>query len=523
MVDLRRWNRGGGLRLGIVLAAVGVGLPGEGTAQENQNSARDLVEAALSAMGGESLWRELSGVRFETIGHEFGLEQSERPEGPWIVKYEEATTALDYTGRRARRTAGSRSIQTPAWIPFTTVLDGEAAAVSFRGRTVPAPASLENEIRELRRALPDRALLTALKSSDLRLGGDTLIQGVPHRIVAYGADPTPTRILLNGHSDLPTAVQVMRAPHDVYTVVWGDGWRTYLYSLWSLEAGGYVFPRQWDIEEVGRPRASATLTAIEFAPEISPDSFRVPESIRQMHAARPSGPGFRDTPLGTRRGQPVSPIEIAPGLVSIPGSFNVTLVEQADGVVVLEAPISSAYSRQVMEEARRLFPDRPVKAVIVTSDAWLHVAGVREYVARGVPVYTLDLNAPLLRAVAAAPHRQVPDLQSERQRTPEIRPIDQTTSIGDGTNGIDLHPVHGEGGERMVAIHFPQLRILYASDLVQRGPDGNFFMPSYLLEIERLISREDLHVETVFALHTEAIQWAEIRSALTSIRSAATD
>lgn len=329
--------------------------------------------------------------------------------------------------------------------------------------------------------------------------------------------------MVNRYTQLPTAVQILRSADDIYTVVWGDGWRTYLYSLWSMEPGGYLFPRQWDVEEVGRPRASATVTDLDLAPELEPDSLLIPDDVRQLYAARPPVPGLRETALGARRGQVVGPIEVAPGILSIPGSFNVTMVAHSDGVVILEAPISSRYSHQVIEEAQRRYPELPVKAVVTSTDAWLHVAGIREYIARGIPVYTLDLNAPLLKAIATAPHGRVPDLQSRRRREPEIRAITRKTTIGDGTNTIDLYPVHGEGGERMVVAHFPCHGVLYASDLIQKGADGNYFWPEYLVEVLRLVEREALDVRAVFALHTEPVPWNEILAAIASIENQPTD
>ena len=101
--------------------------------------------------------------------------------------------------------------------------------------------------------------------------------------------------------------------------------------------------------------------------------------------------------------------ELAPGIIQIPGNFNVTLVKQTDGIVIIEAPISSGYSDKVIAEAKKRFPDLPVKAVISTSDSWPHIGGVREYVARNIPIYALDLNQPILDRIVAAPHHTNPD------------------------------------------------------------------------------------------------------------------
>ncbi|MEO8999280.1 MAG: hypothetical protein ABI227_12125 [Rhodanobacter sp.] len=97
-----------------------------------------------------------------------------------------------------------------------------------------------------------------------------------------------------------------------------------------------------------------------------------------------------EIPLGNP-GQPAVALE--PGIIHIPGAWNVNLIRQDDGIVVLEGPISSGYSVRVLAEAHKRFPDLPVKAVITTSDSWPHIGGLREYVARDIPIYALRVRA----------------------------------------------------------------------------------------------------------------------------------
>lgn len=73
-------------------------LPGISVAQSQNNSrsqAQVTVRAALKAMGGEDKIRAVKSIRFEGIGHIFSIEQSERPEGPWIVNYLQITKSRD--------------------------------------------------------------------------------------------------------------------------------------------------------------------------------------------------------------------------------------------------------------------------------------------------------------------------------------------------------------------------------------------------------------------------------------------
>src|SRR5215472_1060687 len=53
----------------------------------SRNSAADLLRRALAAMGGEQKMRDLKTIHFIAVGHRNFLEQSERPEGPYIIEY----------------------------------------------------------------------------------------------------------------------------------------------------------------------------------------------------------------------------------------------------------------------------------------------------------------------------------------------------------------------------------------------------------------------------------------------------
>ena len=82
-------------------------------------SAQQLLRNAVEAMGGEEKLRSLKTVVIEGIGHTYLIEQSERPEGPWIVNYQQITELRDYYNHKLRRTtrarSGNPSNETRAW------------------------------------------------------------------------------------------------------------------------------------------------------------------------------------------------------------------------------------------------------------------------------------------------------------------------------------------------------------------------------------------------------------------------
>ena len=59
--------------------------PGEARDAVSADDARAVVNRSVAAMGGEAALHRISTMRLQTLGHEFFIEQSERPEGPFIV------------------------------------------------------------------------------------------------------------------------------------------------------------------------------------------------------------------------------------------------------------------------------------------------------------------------------------------------------------------------------------------------------------------------------------------------------
>jgi hypothetical protein len=191
-------------------------------------------------------------------------------------------------------------------------------------------------------------------------------------------------------------------------------------------------------------------------------------------------------------------------------------VKQDDGVVIIEAPISSGYSAQVIAEVERRFPGAKIKAAISTSDAWPHLGGIREYVARGIPLYILDINQPIINRILNAAFKTHSDRLAKNPIKADLRIVSSKTVIGNGNNCLELYPIRTESGERMLMVYLPETKLLYGADLVQPQADGTFFMPQYLSELQAAVKREGLVVERVFAIHAPVIEWSKIVNAITA-------
>jgi len=477
--------------------------------QPTRSSAADLLHSALAAMGGEQKIRGLKTIHFTALGHRDYLEQSERPEGPYIIEYAQIDEWRDLEHGSWRQEAKTRNVlETNA---RTVIVAGGAAVQKLGDREAPASGEELQDAEDVLTLSPERVLLRALESPELKRLPDLTLQDVPHSLVEVTHNGVPVRIYLNGETHLPTAIEWVKAyPYGFFWSIWGDITTRAYYSLWWMQDGIH-YPLQIDVFRNGLPDRTATITKLEFNSSAPPDAFAISPASRDAFAAQAKRTAD-DLPLGSRPAQ-----EPAPGIVIIPGSWNTTIVRQQDGIIVLEAPISSGYSARLIAEAERRFPGVPIKAVITTSDAWPHIGGVREYVARGIPLYAVQRTRPLLERFLSAPRTRFPDALAKAPRKPDLRLVSEKVSLGAGPNRMEIYPLRGETSERQMMIYFPEHKLLYGSDTFQKLPDGKYFYTQTVSEVVAAVEREHLPVETFFMMHIGLTPW---QSALNDVKTA---
>lgn len=478
--------------------------------------ARARVRAAIQVMGGEERLRAIHSDQLKGIGHRYMTEQSERPEGPWLLDYFEITQDRDFDHGRLiekRRSRGCDSTEcwkSAEWRPSEFAVSDGVAANLANGKMTPGTMPAVQDAEEILELGPERALLAALHAGDLRSDRDTLLRGYLHHVVEFTWHARPVRIYLSGYTAFPTAVEVTRTrPYSVYWAPWGDVTTRTTFSFWQLEPGGLHYPRQWNFESNGQPDWTLTINEVSFNLPPADEAFAIPEDVRKAFAARARS--VEEFPLGNLKSPPE---ELAPGIVQVRGAWNVAEVKQDDGIVILEGPISNGYSAKVIADAEKRFGGLPTKAVITTSDSWPHIGGLREYVARGIPLYALDLNRPILERLFAAPHRLSPDALEKRPQSAKITYISDPLELGKGENRIVIYPLREVTGERQMMIYFPARKLLYSSDLFQRLPSGEFFLPQTLWEAVDAVRRERLEVRTDFGMHLGPTPWKEIEAAV---------
>jgi hypothetical protein len=479
-------------------------------AQAPKNPAESYVERAVEQMGGVSRLRSIKTARVEYWGHRYLLEESERPDGPWIVAYEQATELRDYQTATLRKDEEQWGLGSEEGVKSSmTVADGVAQMITADQLR---PMSMEQVVdaQEELEFSPNRLMLAAISAADLHALPDTRIHGEPYHVIAFTRDSRPIRVYFNAYTGLPGVVAWTRAyPYSTFWRVWGNVQNRLEYTSYELLPGGFRLPLQYDLARNGQPFTSRIITKIEVNSQLPRDAFVISPNVKTAFEQRK--PNMID---GPPLGKSSSLIPGDDSLVQFVGAWNCAIVKQSDGLVILEAPISPAHTRALLAEAHKRFPNIPVKATITTSDAWPHFGGIREIVANGIPIYALDLNQPILTRFINASFTQVPDTLAKSPKPATFHWVSTKTVIGTGPNRLELYPMRNASGERMMMVYFPEHQLLYTSDLVQPGRKGPFFMMEYVREASDAVKRESLTVDRFFGMHMPMSPWTNVEKAL---------
>jgi hypothetical protein len=496
-------------RFAIVLGGLAFGLlqavsPAAASAEINT---AQVIEASMKAMGGRAHLSSLHSLRLDLRTVAYRIDDSEQEDGaPWL-NIDVGTEWRDEDAGRSRVENDDASAQ---WVigKMVKIDDGHAlASAVFRNGSW--RWSAQPSFGERLALSPERILFTAAAASDLKLESDDIVNGEPQNVLSFTWKGFRTRLYLDKTLHLPTRVEQTRAsPLDRTSVMLGDVvWRTD-FLFYKPEIGGLVYPHQWNLYRDGKPYATTVVLKIEENAPAPANGYAV-ASDSNLDLQQSAAFAYGDVPISTpKSGDPLQ--RLADNVWEVGGAWNVLVVKQPDGLVVIECPQSGAYSERIIALLNERFSGVRIKALVSTTDSLWHIAGVRPYVARGTPIYVLDRNSARLSRFIARPHTLTPDELSKSPRAPELRPVTDRTVIGEGSSRIEIYPIRGHGDARMMMVYMPDSGLLYGSsnDISSAGTASTFNAFELVSRVEAL----QLPVKDYVAIHTEKTSWESFRS-----------
>ncbi|MFI5152987.1 MAG: hypothetical protein ACHQET_06600, partial [Chitinophagales bacterium] len=361
-------------------------------------TAKSILSAAIQTLGGDSLLNNIHSLHYNAYAYRNAIEQSERPDGPFIFVPYKVEMHIDADRKRlVRSAAGHFFIFPDSVFAYSDTLsyaerNGSEFSLQIQDRMMQDESAFS----------PLTLFYSALHAEHLRRQPDTILQHNPQQVISFNWHRYPARIFINRYTHFLTAYELIKPYNDDYANIWGDVRKMVYYSLWYLEKGGLHYPRQKDVYLNGWHYYAEIITSLSINKPVV--GMEIPDSIRRTNDQIESDRHSQYEKAISARAR-----EIKKGIWVIGGPCNTTLVEQEKGIVIIEAAVSSEYAGLILNKAKALFPSRNIQAVITTSDAWLHIGGLREFAAHQIPIYHLELNRFIINKLLTATYTSKPD------------------------------------------------------------------------------------------------------------------
>lgn len=478
------------------LLAVGSVLPRPTNAQP----ARALVTRAVEAAGGEQALRAVESVTVGFVSVTFGHGQEETPDSPARATTLSGRITADYRGNRRVLVQETRPGAGPTGVTRTRqVMTAGAGMSDVNGTQTPLTAAVLAATTRGMRLQPERLLLLAL-DNPASLRAPTAPTRAWRRETLDGArltvGPDTVTLYFDRLNGLLTMVEAVTDDP-----VLGDRTTLTAYTRWT-PTGSVKLARQIDVFVNDRLQSHTIIASGDVNTRLDDSVFVAPDSIMARSRAALANPV---TPVG------VSLASLAPGVWRAEGgSHHSLVVEQDDGLLVIEAPQNAERSRAVLDTLRRRFAGRAVRQVVATHHHWDHSGGLREYMSQAIPVVAHVRNVGFLRQIGMARKTVAPDRLSRERRAPIVVALRDSLVIGTGDRRVVLYELRTTHAEGLLAAYVPAHRLLFTSDVLTPGPTLAQVGSAELVALAR---SRGLAVDRFVGGHGGVAPWADVERA----------
>ena len=471
-------------------------------AQEGKQAkaALALVDRALDASGGAQTMAALQTVTVKGHVRHWEPEQSYAAGGEMRLAGDSTFVIARDLGMDVARVEWVRKLVYPSQreYRFTEVVTPSAGYVQGVDSTSRTKQSLDSNPphhamsgfrltaaqRELLRTSP--RLLWLMKSQPNRLArvADVAVDGKRLGAVKFtAAAGFPFIVMFDADTGLPARVRTLDDDN-----IQGDSTYDLVLSDWRA-VQGLKFAHQQIYELNGKQIGRIELEEVRVNPLLAAARFEIPAGILD---GAPKPVAARDVPFQwvlrrqnigvyldsdrvrydpqVSRGLRLA--ELAPGVQQVVGGTHNSLIVELDkSLVVFDAPIDEWQSRWTIDAARKRFPGKKVKYLVLTHHHMDHAGGVRTYVAEGATVVVGAGNAAHFQKVFKAPHTLHRDALQRRPRAAQVIEVANKKVLSDGKREVVVYRVDNPHAEGMLLGYVPRARLGFVADLWSPGRD----------------------------------------------------
>jgi hypothetical protein len=482
------------------------------TVDDSTAQARQVLMKCIDSVGDLNRLQNVKVLSYQSLSHTFLHSVSMSDSLPALFAYETNEVVLQ-TQRRIVKDASHwqwTESATPSISEFVTSPEG--GFIERNSKRTPVTADKFYEAVDMLAANPISALLSASNAADLKLLQPShKVYEISFLQTVYGQRVKTTL----GIDKRSYALQWIEIQHsysqDVYSSMWGDTAKRFVYSSWFLDASGLYFPTKWKVSTNGEEDGQVSLLDVKINRD-SPVTSDIPDEFKDSFGTflHISAEDLAKRNLGNG-----DHLEVQDGIVMLPGkerAYNSLIVKQDKGILIVEAPYSIANSEQVVAYIHSAFPNIPILGIVSSDFYWFHIAGLPTYAKARIPIYVLDANVGRVRRLLSS---QVPE-SGVQGSVPLLRTVQGRTEMGTGMNRMILLPFRGVASAKMMAVYFPERKLLYCSDLYLPVAWAHQYWAEHLSEILDLIEREHIDVQQITGVSAPPHDWKELSASIPS-------
>ena len=464
------------LRIFVAALAVAV-LSAPAAAQD----AKSVVAGASKAMGVEAL----KNVQYSGSGFDFAIGQAPNPNLPWPKFIDETyTRAINFETPASKMDRGRLQGENPPHGGGQQPIIG----VQPQNQTIIVNSGTP-WVQQLEIWMMPHGFLRAAAARNATAASQT-VGGKKMTVVTFVGE---NKAKVNGYINDQNLVEKVETWID--NAVLGDMLFEAVYSDYK-DFGGVKFPMKIVQRQGGYPILDLTVS------DVKPNGA-VP--------ILPAAPGRGGAPGGAApaaaAGTPTE--KLGDGVYLILGGYASVAVDFKDGIVVIEGPQSDQRAEQIITEAKRLIPNKPIKYVVNTHHHFDHAGGLRAFVAEGATVVTHEINKPYYEKTFAMPHTLVPDRLATSPKKATFETMTEKKVLTDGNHVIELHHLQGSGhNDGLLVAYLPKEKILIEADAFNPPPQIATAPPPtvspYTANLISTIDRLKLEFDRVIPIHYPA-------------------
>jgi hypothetical protein len=487
------------------------------------------LEKAVEGLGGAAALEGLSSLTIAAEGVRWVLDEGFTPGGAaGMIGPFEVQLSYDITGDALRLDYNMQSVGLERQV--REVIAGELGYIEGQDGNF-GPPGIKNmssdrwaSIRQHQRLLnPQLILHDILANPDQATeGGEVLFEGSVHHLLTVEDKVAPLTLYINAGTGRIAKLTTMESDalrRDVPLEIFYYNWQ-------PVGQEGLLFPAELYIAYDGEIVHKEIRTAIEVNPELDSALFEFPAEAAPVFDAELASRGrayhqylqnfaaygFPRDGIQTE----VTATELAPGVFHLTGGSHHSLaIEQAEGIVIAEAPLDETRSQAVINWVETTFPDKPISHVVSSHHHVDHSAGLRSYVAEGATIVVGQAAQPFFEDIFLASSTLVPDplAANPAAATIETAPPASSFTIPDEAQPVEVYPIENSHAEDMVITYVPAAGIVFISDLYSPNPTASDPGPGATV-LNDTITEFGLDVATIAGGHGATITFEEFQNLL---------